>query len=293
MTASPREVFGLEMAMAGASLAVQGDGALVAACRNRLHGWARPPANRSPLGWTIDLVRGRGPFPTAGLDASSAPQRWSFGDEAVHCELDLTARQARAEFAEHAAKTDSPRRRAALDLVLRNVVTTAHLVAGGVALHASAVAVDDRAWVFVGPSGAGKSTLARLARESVGAAPLADDLVLLSATRHGARLVRTPDWERETQFQPSSNGNAELLVAVAAVFVLAKGTRLKVRRLEPGQSLAALLCRPVLNVVSDSTLMASGRRVLASLPGQRVWRVEFPPEAAAIKPLFAQLPGER
>jgi hypothetical protein len=63
-------------------------------------------------------------------------------------------------------------RRGAIPLLL------AHL-AGSIPLHASAVAIDGRAIVFVGGSGLGKSTLAAAVCEESGASLLGDDSVII------------------------------------------------------------------------------------------------------------------
>lgn len=73
--------------------------------------------------------------------------------------------------------------------------------AGGAMLHASAVAIDDEAWVFCGRSGAGKTTIARAWREA-GAVLLNDDRVMLrmiagqpfaaAAPWHGVERTVTP-----------------------------------------------------------------------------------------------------
>ena len=58
---------------------------------------------------------------------------------------------------------------------------------GGVLLHASAVALDGRAWLLVGASGAGKTTTARRAGRE-GAMRLADDLAVAWTTSGGAAV---------------------------------------------------------------------------------------------------------
>jgi hypothetical protein len=55
----------------------------------------------------------------------------------------------------------------------------AHAVAGGISLHASAVALGDAATVCVGTSGAGKSTLASALCKDHGFSLLADDVAVL------------------------------------------------------------------------------------------------------------------
>lgn len=62
-----------------------------------------------------------------------------------------------------------------------------HHLAGGIALHASAVSIDGRAIALVGSSGHGKSTLAAALCRQRGARLLADDAVILS--REGSAFV--------------------------------------------------------------------------------------------------------
>lgn len=73
-------------------------------------------------------------------------------------------------------------RRGAVRLLL------AHL-AGGISLHASAVALEGRAVVFVGGSGQGKSTLAAALCELLGATLLGDDAVTIEVRREGYDVV--------------------------------------------------------------------------------------------------------
>ncbi|HZU84817.1 MAG TPA: hypothetical protein VE987_17925 [Polyangiaceae bacterium] len=60
---------------------------------------------------------------------------------------------------------------------------------GGLALHASAVAVGDGAVLFVGPSGAGKSTAAAALCVGHGGRLLADDAALLDVGASGADVL--------------------------------------------------------------------------------------------------------
>lgn len=202
--------------------------------------------------------------------------RWVLADERVHCEVDTTARAAQALVRSDLEGSEA--RLSALDMVLRNVVIWAHLLGGGLALHASAVALRGRAWVFVGPTGAGKTTAARLACEDAGAEPLADDLVLLWAEADGARLLPTPDWQRPERAGPRPCGP----VPVGGVFTLEKGLRARTQVLGPGASLAALTMRPVLAVVSTDAILGAAARILGALPHGAVRRLTFSLDASAL-----------
>ena len=62
-------------------------------------------------------------------------------------------------------------------------------LAGQLGAHASAVAFEGRAVVFMGPSGAGKSTIAAQMCLRHGAELLADDVVLFDLTERGVRVI--------------------------------------------------------------------------------------------------------
>lgn len=75
----------------------------------------------------------------------------------------------------------------AVELLLTSVFSCVHMQRGATCLHASVVALGDRAFALVGPRGAGKSTLA-LALVQRGARLVSDDVAVLSE-REGATLV--------------------------------------------------------------------------------------------------------
>jgi hypothetical protein len=115
---------------------------------------------------------------------------------------------------------------------------------GVFALHASAVAIDGRAMVFVGPKGAGKSTLAA-ALSARGHTLLSDDVVALDLPDDGAPQLRPgptnlnlwPDSAAATGYDPGAlsriwsrsaklaqwipEGEASAPVPLGAIFVLA------------------------------------------------------------------------
>jgi len=81
------------------------------------------------------------------------------------------------------ARLEAPREGRFVDLIVRYVVATRLLEAGGLLVHASAVVVDGRAWLFVGASGAGKSTTLSALTETgapVGVQALGDEAIAMT-----------------------------------------------------------------------------------------------------------------
>ncbi len=75
--------------------------------------------------------------------------------------------------------------------VLRVLVAYRLLDAGGLAVHAAAVADGGAAYLFLGRSGAGKTTLSRLS-EAAGRTVLSDDLNALLPGEEGLRVAKLP-----------------------------------------------------------------------------------------------------
>lgn len=135
---------------------------------------------------------------------------------------------------------------------------------GLLVLHASAVAIDGRALVFVGDSGAGKSTIAA-ALQARGYPVVADDVVALVVDRPGAPLVPPafpqlklwpdtvaalghdtrqlplvhPELTKRAYRSASTSSTEPLLLG--AIYVLAPGDQPTVAALSPQDGFAALL----------------------------------------------------
>ncbi len=106
----------------------------------------------------------------------------------------------------------------------------------GLVLHASAVSVDGRAFLFVAPSGAGKSTHARLWCEQFGprAVTLNDDKPLLRQQGGTWRVYGTP-------WSGPHGVNANASAPLHALCLLRRGTAAAVRPLTGAQALPGLL----------------------------------------------------
>lgn len=68
-----------------------------------------------------------------------------------------------------------------LHMALKACITFIAMLDGGLALHASGVALADKGWIFLGQSEAGKTTIAEQLESAAGAVMLADDVVLVTA----------------------------------------------------------------------------------------------------------------
>ncbi|MBA2665057.1 MAG: hypothetical protein H0U74_22410 [Bradymonadaceae bacterium] len=95
--------------------------------------------------------------------------------------------------------------RTCLDLVFERVVVPLYVLFAEpsiLGLHGSAVAIDERGWIFIGESGAGKSTTAH-ALLAQGATFLADDMTLVDVAngtiRPGSPSIRL--WKQSSEVQ--------------------------------------------------------------------------------------------
>jgi hypothetical protein len=96
------------------------------------------------------------------------------------------------------ARVEAPLGDRAVDAVVRFVLAARLLARGGLLVHASAVRVDGRAWLFVGPSGAGKTTVAAALRGDV----LCDEAVAVLPAPGSAVAHATPYWRARPASAP-------------------------------------------------------------------------------------------
>ncbi len=91
------------------------------------------------------------------------------------------------------ARLSAPLAERPIDAVVRFLLAAHLLERGGLLVHASAVRIDGRAWVFAGPSGAGKSTLAAELDGDL----MCDEAVALLPMGDGVEAHSTPYWRAE------------------------------------------------------------------------------------------------
>ena len=119
---------------------------------------------------------------------------------------------------------------------------------GAVELHASAVLLDERVYVFVGHSGAGKTTMSLLAEES-GAQVLSDDRTIISIGADGPTAWGTP-WHGTGKRTSSRSG------PVDGVFLLAQDSVNRTSPMAPGTALKELFVRAIQPMVQESEVHA-------------------------------------
>jgi hypothetical protein len=122
-----------------------------------------------------------------------------------------------------------------LDNVARWVVARLALDDGGFALHAAAVVLDGRAFVFAGPSRAGKSTAVAASRP---AESLGDDFAALICDGPGRWWTSAVPFDNSERVHAVPHGGP---FPVAAAWRLAHGPALRVQALRGPHAAAALL----------------------------------------------------
>jgi len=158
----------------------------------------------------------------------------------------------------------------------------------GLALHASGVVWDGRAYVFAGPPDAGKTTAAHQAAESLGATIFADDLVLVRRQPDGVWRASGLPWEAG---RPGGVEPAPL----AGIARISRGEALRIERLRGARAAAAALAL-LPEALSNAAVLAAARLAEdASPPGQvprgLVWRVVLPEGARAVPRLLRTMRG--
>lgn len=131
--------------------------------------------------------------------------------------------------------------------------------AGGLLVHAAAVACGPRGYLFLGPSGAGKTTVAR---NSPAGRLLNDDLVLLMPDNGGWAVQATP-FSNPTQLAPPGPAQA----ALAALLHLVQDTRVARLPMSPAVATAALAARaPVVGFDPEraESLLGRARAITAA-----------------------------
>jgi len=150
---------------------------------------------------------------------------------------------------------------------------------GGIELHAVGIVEPSsgRGYLFAGQSGDGKTTTARLWQETVGAAILSDDRIVLRREDGGGWRMHGTPW----------HGEAELALPTSApltgIFVLTRGERNALVPMSPARAVAALLARGF-PAFHDAPATARLVRRLQALAGEvPCRRFPFVPDGEAVR----------
>ncbi|MHC4202675.1 MAG: hypothetical protein ACYSU0_22005 [Planctomycetota bacterium] len=158
--------------------------------------------------------------------------------------------------------------------------------ARGVALHASGVEWDGRAFIFAGPADAGKTTAAGAASRSLGAGVFADDLVMLRREKdapvwHASGLP----WEAGEKMRRRARP-----VRASALVTIRPGKEFTLAPLSGARAAAAALASPpeVLGVETGRLILAAAR-LADELP---VYRAALPAGDEAVARLLREIAGQ-
>ncbi len=158
-----------------------------------------------------------------------------------------------------------------------------HLLSfGGLVLHASAVELDGRAYLFSGPSGVGKSTHTRLWREVFPAARLLNDDKPALRLRDGRFIAYGTPWSGKGE---NRNASAPL----AGICFLVRGERNEIRRLNDKEATVALLSQ-TMRVFATAERLDMMLSLLAELVAQvPVFELACTPTAEAARISYAAM----
>ena len=108
----------------------------------------------------------------------------------------------------------------------------------GMMLHASAVAVDGKAYLFSGQSGIGKSTHTRLWQQTFG-----DEVKLFNDDKPALRRLDGEWYAYGTPWSGKHGININMKVPVAGICFLKRGERNMIRRISPMEALPRVLAQ--------------------------------------------------
>ena len=148
----------------------------------------------------------------------------------------------------------------------------------GFYLHASAVALDGKAYLFSGPSGMGKSTHTRLWQQVFG-----DRAIVFNDDKPALRYRNGQWYAYGTPWCGKDGINVNLSLPLAGICFLQQAGENRIRRLPTIQALTRFLTQTIYKALDEAEmglLMAGADRLLREIP---VFELENRPEPAAVR----------
>lgn len=148
--------------------------------------------------------------------------------------------------------------------------------------HCSAIAYDNKAYLFTAPSGTGKSTHTRLWKEVFGdrVTMINDDKPLLKITDDGAVVYGTP-------YSGKENLNTNTSAVVASIVILQQAAIDKIESVSPSDAFPMLLNQTYRNTRAEAFLKTIGLvKKLSALP---IYLLSCTPTKKAVEVVFSKL----
>ena len=148
---------------------------------------------------------------------------------------------------------------------------------GGMMLHASAVELGGRAFLFSGPSGMGKSTHTRLWQE------VYPDARIFNDDKPALRCIDGRWFAYGTPWSGKNHVNINIKVPLAGICFLKRGSENSIRRLSPPEAIQRLIHQTmrVFNEASELDLMLSCvERIVADIP---IYELHALPDSSAAR----------
>lgn len=129
----------------------------------------------------------------------------------------------------------------------------------GLLLHASSVAKDGKAYVFVGDAGSGKSTIVKLSRNYQ---PVADDNTIVKRVRNKFFVFSSPFYEKKKIKKEN------LVFPLWGVYFLVKSQRNSLTKLSPSSAIGKLMAtvRPYLSDESSKRVFPITVELVKNIP---------------------------
>ncbi len=146
----------------------------------------------------------------------------------------------------------------------------------GMMLHASAVELDGKAYLFSGPCGMGKSTHTRLWRETFG-----EKVHLFNDDKPALRRVDGRWYAYGTPWAGKHGININMKVPLAGICFMKRGTENRIRRLDAREAIANIISQTTRRTAKQETmllLLSQVDKLVREIP---VFELENLPEPAA------------